>query len=281
MLGKRILAVFLCLCLAIPCIGLQLVSPMKASAAASDFVIKDFGLSVSTLAEATVDVTDFIPPTSTTLNTPLDISGYSNLGIQLDLYTAGDNGLVTLLESTSGGVSGQIELTSGGTCDVEEFGVDTAVLNFQRNKWVRQVVPLSAFGNTSSPGFDKTALDYVRVYMMSPTAYAGQRATVKICKVRLVNLDVAAPSTSEDPLGDGTFAPTAPVWEGVTFGAEYAPYSDMTVAGYNMKTYAEENAAYHGINPADPNFDWAPVFQSLVDALAAYGGGTLFIPAGE
>jgi len=280
-MAKRILAVFLCLCLMIPCIGLQLVSPMKASAAASDYVIKDFGLSISNLSEATATTTDFIPPTSTTLDTPLDISGYSNLGIQLDLYTAGDEGLVSLLESTTGGVSGQIELTSGGTCDVEEFGVDTSVLNFQRNKWVRQVVPLSAFVDTSTPGFDNTALDYVRVYMMSPTAYAGQKATVKICKVRLVNLDVAAPSTDVDPIGDGTFAPAAPVWEGVTFGAEYAPYSDMLVAGYNMKKYAEQHAAELGIYPSDPNFDWAPVFRSLMDGLQAAGGGALFIPAGE
>ncbi len=281
MLGKRILAVFLCLCLMIPCIGLQLVSPMKASAAASDYVIKDFGLSISNLSEATAATTDFIPPTSTTLDTPLDISGYSNLGIQLDLYTAGDEGLVSLLESTTGGLSGQIELTSGGTCDVEERAVDVGVLNFQRNRWVRQVVPLSSFYDTSDPGLDTTALDYVRVYALSPTAYAGQKATVKICKVRLVNLDVAAPSTAEDPIGDGTFAPEAPVWEAVTFGAEYAPYSDMLVAGYNMKEYAEQHAAELGINPSDPNFDWTPVFRSLMDGLQMAGGGTLFIPAGE
>jgi len=264
----------------IPCIGLQLVSPITASAD-SAYIIADFGLSVSGTWEVSATSGDFLPATHVTLSQPLDISGYSNLGVQLDLYTAGDDGLVSLLESTSGGVNGQIELTSSGTCDVEERGIETAALNFQRNKWVRQVIPMSSFVDTSNPGLDTTALDYVRVYMLNPTAYVGQKATVKICKVRLVNLDVAAPSTDVDPIGDGSFAPEAPQWKGVTFGAEYLPYSDALVAGYNMKEYAEQHAAELGINPSDPNFDWAPVFRSMLDGLSAAGGGTLFIPAGE
>ncbi len=159
--------------------------------------------------------------------------------------------------------------------------MDTGVLNFEEGQWIRQQIPLSSFIHTSNPGADLTNISYFRIYLLSPNieSLVGQEALVKICNIRLIN--TAEGSDTGDRVGDGSFLADAPVWTPVTFGSEYAAYSDPLVAGYNMKAYAEAHAAQFGYTAGDANFDWAPVFKTLMDGLDHVGGGALFIPAGE
>ena len=277
---KRILSIVLCVCLSVLCIGVQRVSPVAvAEGTVSDtYILEEIPCTVTGTkiagggAVMESGVSCLFAPS-------LDFTqmGYNEgtLALQMDIYTAGDNGLVTALEN--GRVGGQIELTSGGTCDVEEIYADTTRLRFKRDTWVRQILPLSVFVPLGGGTFDPTAVNFFRIYLAQPydTSLYGQKATIKIVNIRLVNTAVAAPSIAEDPVGDGTFRPEAPEWKPVTYGEGYD--TAAVAAGYNLKDYA----LTHGLFPNTPDFDWTPVFTSLVDGLQETGGGVLFIPAGE
>ncbi len=280
---KRIVSLFLCMCLLIPCIGVQLVLPKAQAAPSSQYVLAELPCTI--VGEKTAGLGVVMDGgMSCVFDPPLDFTqmGYNTgtLALQVDLYTAGDNGLVTALEH--GQVGGQFEFTSSGTCDVEELYADTNCLRFKRNTWVRQVVPLSSFAQFGETPFDPTRVDYFRVYYAQPynKELYGQKAVIKICKIRLVNTAATPPSTAEDPIGDGTFVPETPQWQPISYGEGYDT-SGAVAAGYNLREYAKTHAASLGLKWEQPDFDWAPVFNSLVDGLQLVGGGTLFVPAGE
>ena len=204
MLAKRLLALCLCLCLMVPAIGLQLVSPavITATAASSQgsYIVTEFGCVLNGLYHANSGSV-LVPGVGYQLADPLDLTqyGYSTdaakntLALQVDMYVSGDDGLVSLLER--GGVAGQVEITSSGTCDQQERFASTGALTFQRDMWVRRVLPLSSFTGTSgSEAFDPTAFNYFRLYFAEPSASVnGQKAIIKMCNFRLVNTAVQAP----------------------------------------------------------------------------------------
>ena len=288
MLAKRCLALCLCLCLMIPAIGLQLVSPAAVTAAAAsegDYIVMEFACAVNHLVIANAN-SNLMGGVGYRLEEPLDLTqhGYSTnasqntLALQFDMYVSGDSGLVEALEN--GHVGGQIEITSSGTCDQQEANTGTGHLTFQHDTWVRRTLPLSAFtGKTGSEVFDPTAFNYFRIYYAAPAASLnGQQATMKICNIRLVNTAYQAPSTVDDPIGDGTFAPEAPQWKAVEFG-DGMDDSTPLVAGYNLAEYVKEN----NVDLLDRygRVDYAPVVNSLLEGLEAAGGGTLYIPSGH
>ncbi len=288
MLIKRLLALLLCLCLTVPAIGLQLVSPTAITAAAATqtaYIVAEFGCAVNGVFVAD-EGSSLVSGAAYQLAEPLDLTkhGYSTdsaqntLALQVDMYVSGDNGLVSLLES--GNMAGQIEITSSGTCDQQERFTGVGHLHFQRDTWVRRTLPLSSFtGTTGNVAFDPTAFNYFRIYYAAPNASVnGQKATIKMCNIRLVNTAVQAPSVEDDPIGDGTFAPEAPQWKAVEF-SEGMDDSTPLVAGYNLAEYVEK----HNVDLIDRkgNVDYAPVVNSLLEGLSMAGGGTLFIPAGR
>ncbi len=275
---KRILAVFLCLCLLIPAMGLSFGQtalaelpyeiaplPLKVSGRfACGGLLFSFGN-----AFEPVDLTPY----------GVDVTGgeaipAGRVGISMDVYISGDAAMVSKV--CSGGCDGQIELSSGGACDVGERCGGPNLIKWQPDAWRRCVIDISQLGAhtdiTGEKPFDSSAVNFFRVYMNSPAGLSGVAATMKIRNVKLVNLKATAPSLTEDPLGDGTFEPEAPVWKHYPVADGYCD-DDIIVAGYNAVDYVKE----HDIKVAD----WSAVINSLANGLATAGGGALFLPAGE
>jgi hypothetical protein len=90
---------------------------------------------------------------SKTLDTPIDVSGMENLYFRVYV----DN-----VDNLTAANNGQLELTSGGTCDVEESNINPLDLDW-KNGWNEFVVPISDFVGSC----DLTRLNYVRLYMFT------------------------------------------------------------------------------------------------------------------
>lgn len=87
------------------------------------------------------------------LDEPIDISGMDNLYFRMYIDSA-DN-----IFSKS---NGQLELTSGGTCDVEESNINPVTLDWV-DGWNEFVIPISDFVGDC----DFTRFNYVRLYMFT------------------------------------------------------------------------------------------------------------------
>ena len=88
-----------------------------------------------------------------TLDTPMDISGMENLYFRMYLDSA---------DNVMAAANGQLELTSGGTCDVEESTVNPIDLEW-KSGWNEFVVPIADFAGAC----DLTRFNYVRLYMFT------------------------------------------------------------------------------------------------------------------
>ncbi len=210
----------------------------------------------------------------------IDLTGYGypqtgvieagKLGLQLDYYVEGGPNTTAILEG--GTLGGQIEISSSGTCDVEELGMNPTRLKGKNGEWVRLILDLAWFTTPMGGSFDPTGFDYFRMYLSVPKDYPDERVEMRVCNLRLV--DLTKPLTEEEApsIGNGTFTPEAPVFKVQPQWAGYVT-DTAVVAGYNLKSYAEQ----HDLMPVK---DWTPVIQSLAYGLSKQGGGMLYIPAG-
>ena len=282
---KRLLAVFLCLCLMLPTMGLSF--GQTAYASSNGYLAVDLNYSLNGVC--TVDNYAQLFVQETKFSTPIDLTalaGYrtlkdNDLALRLDIFVSGEKEDTDVLLGVSG-VGGQIELTSGGTCDKEEIATPNAMALYnamELNKWNRVEIPLSAFTYTVG-SFDPTRLNYFRMYFMyadrDKKKVLGRSMTVKICNTYIVDNSQETPVN--DPLGDGTFMPEDPTWEAVTVGEGFNR-DEPLVAGYNLQEYVEKHPEL--LNKNGEVGDYAPIIQSLCEGLNAAGGGTLFIPAGR
>ncbi|MBO5798157.1 MAG: hypothetical protein J6R77_07440 [Clostridia bacterium] len=259
---KRIVAILLCLCLMIPTMGLSLGRTVSAD---GGYVLKDLGYKIAGLQTAGSNGSLIAQPLVFSEAVDFDALGYSagTLGLQVDLFASGN---FEMLKASIG----QIEFTSCGYSDAEEIDYSINNLKWEEDKWVRQVIPLSAFsGYGTRPEFNFKAVNYMRMYFVGVDKYAGEQVVMKICNVRLVDMSKTAPSVEEDPIGDGSFIPPEADWKQVTIGDAYEN-DEVIVAGYNLGDYVSEDVK-----------DYTPIIQSLLDGLELAGGGTLFIPAGR
>lgn len=87
------------------------------------------------------------------LDEPVDASGMENLYLRIYL----DNP-----DNVFAANNGQLELTSSGTCDVEESNINPFVLDWKAG-WNEFVIPLADFVGDC----DMTRLNYVRLYMFT------------------------------------------------------------------------------------------------------------------
>ncbi len=275
---KRLLAILLSLCLLIPSVGLTF--GQTVSAAGSDYVIAEIPYKVSGAYKGgsgslfsigtKFDPVDLTPYGITATGAAAIPSG--KVALCMDVYIAGDPlGIKSL---TNGTWSGQLEITSGGTCDVGERHMSIAGIGWTANEWHRCVIDLSQFITHTDDGgkspFDPSKINYFRAYAL---ASSGEYTiSLKIRNVKFVDLTAEPLSEEEDPLGDGSFVPDAPVWKHYPVADGYYD-EDTIVAGYNAADYVKE----HHLTVTD----WAPIFNSLIEGLATAGGGELFIPAGE
>lgn len=203
--------------------------------------------SVSSKMETPIDLTAWGYPVEGVIETGV-------LGLQFDYYIAGGSAVVTQLEN--GQLSGQIEITSSGTCDVEERGMSPHYLKGKAGEWSRVVLDLGWFTSSAGGTFDPAHFNYLRMYFSLQTDHPDARYTIKVCNARLV--DLTQPLAEEEtPLpGDGTFAADAPQFAAVSRDPAFVT-DTAVVAGYNLKEYA----ATHGMGDVA---DWSPIIQSLL-----------------
>ncbi len=231
------------------------------------YIIADLGYKMSSNYASFTKASNFPPIDLTQYGYPTTgVIEPGKLGLQFDLYLSGEDEVTA--KFLAGQLDGQIEITSSGTCDKQEFSLRTPNLKFVANDWTRQVIDLSRF-NVATGTFDPTNFNFFRIYANK----WSDPCKVKIYHVRLVDLTKRAPSLTEDPLGDGTFIPDPPVWRQITVADGFND-DGVVVAGYDLAEYAAD----HDMTEVT---DWAPIIQSLLDGLYTAGGGTLFIPAGH
>ena len=259
---KKVLAILLSVCLLLPTL-------LAGVSAAAETGYELYRLDYKITGLRTAGSNGTLITQSMTFAEPLNLNryGYSagTLALQLDLFTSGNFGMIE-------NASGQIEFTSSGGPDKAELSrLTKGNLQWKEGEWVRQVIPLSTFNasSTSDETFDPTKVNFFRIYFVGVSAYAGEKITVKVCNLRLVDTSKSAPSPEEDPIGDGSFVPDPPQWRQITV-ADGFDNTEVVVAGYNLADYV-----------SDKREDYAPVIQSLVEGLELAGGGTLFIPAGH
>ncbi len=275
---KQFLSVLLCICLLLPVLGMA----APAASAGGEYVIAEIPFKVS--GKRTVGGGDFL--NNAVKFDPIDLTPYGypengttvsrgKIGLSMDLFISGDEELVSAILGKKNG--GQLEITSSGVCDIQEKNNAVGdVVKWAKDSWTRCVIDLADMGwdcpYDGSNKLNPKNINFMRLYMNKLDAYVGQSCTVKICNVRFVNLTVAAPSLTDDPIGDGTFSPEAPDWQYMVIADGYVD-DDVIVAGYNAAEYVKA----HSLKVTD----WALVINSLLDGLSAVGGGALFLPAGE
>ena len=252
---KRVLSILLSCLFLLP---LSLLPMTVGAASDNGRVIADIDHKISTNIVVGDNKLLFNPGTAF-VDDPIDISAYNlaNVALEFDLYFKGDVSLIPQ-------ASGQIELTSGGKNDVEEISYNTKNLTYEAG-WKRYTIPLQSFG---SGDIDYSNINFFRMYVVGmPDAAVGQRYTVKLCNVRLVD---TTKGEATDEIGDGSIEPKAPVW---ALAPTKYETDDIAVMGYNLRDYLPNFES-------NPDQDVTMVIQSLMDALNEAGGGTLFIPEG-
>ncbi len=284
---KRILAMVLCLCLLIPFATTFTAGQVFAEAEKKPYILRELKgrVSVALNLDAAGENGGLLNTSPDMKFDNLDVSGengapkFSDMAIQFDTYIQGND--VFLDYMTSGKMDGQLEATSSGICDEEEIALKSGTaLQFTPGEWRRVTVPLSSFYKSNGV-FDPKTFNYVRIYLQGGGGvYSSGSGTLKIVNWCIVDLSVPVderPTTLERPLGDGTFRADPPVFKKVQLAAGYDNRVDV-YAGYNMKEYLAAHTEID-VGTGDKK-DYAPVINSLLEGLAAVGGGALFIPAG-
>lgn len=93
--------------------------------------------------------------------------------------------------------SGQLELTSGGTCDVEEISTSISTLNWRSGKH-EYAINLSSLSGT----IDYASINYMRIYLIIGEGNTTDELRIKINNVRLVDA-TNQKSTLPTLFGDG------------------------------------------------------------------------------
>ncbi|MBO5796845.1 MAG: hypothetical protein J6R77_00670 [Clostridia bacterium] len=253
---KKVLALLLCLLFLVPTAALP---TFVASADIEGRVIQEF--TIKGAASKTLTGDGYVCAPSSYLKEAVDLSGYAlnDLAFELDLYLEGD---LTAFQSN---INAWLELTSSGKADDQEINWDIGKLTWQSDKWFRLTLKLSEAGKGSSTAIDLSKVNYARMYVYSAGG-VNQQYTFKYCNFRLVDLSKGAEGT--DPIGDGTFKVNPPEWELVD--TEY-PTTEAIIAGYNLGDYIQPNSGV----------DATGALQTLLNAMGANGGGTVFVPAGR
>ena len=281
---KRLLAVVLCVCLLIPfasMAGLQVVAE-ETEETEHPYILQKIGLRF--LNNLTLTNAGIFVSRGVTFD-PIDIKNdYDNdldrIAVQLDTYVDGDEKFIAYM--TSGLMQGQFEVSSSGKCDVEERGLDSGrALTFTPGEWLRVTIPLSQFNTKTGGEFNPENFNYFRIYMAEKAGVdlIGGKGTLKLCNICIVDTAQEPPSEKELPIGDGTFRTEPPVYRKMEIGAAYEQ-TEAVFAGYNLKEYIATHPDVRLYNE-DGEKDYTPVITSLLQGLAAAGGGALFIPAGE
>ena len=155
---KRVLSAILCLCLLLPFVsmaGVQVVAEEETN----PYLLRDLGMQF--LHNLTLNKAGIFVSRGTKIE-PLDIQNQydddlDRIAIQMDTYISGDEKFIDYM--MGGFLQGQIEVTSGGTCDVEERGVTCgAAFKFTPNEWARITIPLSIFTTKTGGELNTAAL---------------------------------------------------------------------------------------------------------------------------
>ncbi|MBE6758173.1 MAG: hypothetical protein E7552_06475, partial [Ruminococcaceae bacterium] len=127
---------------------------------------------------------------------PVDLTAYGypatglpaagKLALQFDVYLDGTSALATAF--AEGKISGQIEMTSSGACDVEERGRSFNGISWTKGMWYRCQIDLASFGGTTGGDLDPTAFNYLRIYINGLADYVGQNVTIKLKNAAIVDL---------------------------------------------------------------------------------------------
>ncbi len=210
---KRLLSLFLCLCIMLPFAGPCFVQ----AAAENGYVLAELYYDLDgtyTVTEAgdlfsvgigldAIDLTKFGYGTPDQTKAAVEIAA-GKLGVQFDLFIDGDDALVNEINSK---IHGQVELTSGGTNDNQELTGESNILKWKNGQWNRCVADLTMFSkrqdkNSLKYDFNPANINYFRMYINAfSSEFVGKSATVKVTAVRIVDLTKEAPSEEEDPLG--------------------------------------------------------------------------------
>ncbi len=182
---------------------------------------------------------------------PIDISGMKYL--EFDLYLPSVKNLSKITENS------QFEITSSGTCDVEEFswsGTSNGILRGQKLEegWNHVKVRL-----TSMPGVNPKAVNYIRWYWAAPAS------TIDGCKMANLRFTVDG---SIDPPVIGKMAGTGFIVDTVY------PTEDIVVATVDI-TKAPYNADPTG------KTDVTKILNKALGDVSVAGGGTVWMPAGK
>ncbi len=265
------------------------ISPVRAEEAGGNYIIKELPMKLST--SGTLLAGEEFGSAAATFDAPIDLTQYgyledsSKLAIQMDVYVGGDDDFTYAF--TDGDLWGELEITSSGQVDHSERWQRPSCIDFVKNEWARVTVPFSAFqyetlaGNSHS--FDPANFNCLRLYIQGPPdgSADNSQGTAKVCNVCIVDLRVPEserPTVEERPLGDGTFVPDPPVWQTMPVTEGYGD-GVQVIGGYNLQDYVETHRGLPLIDK-EGNTDYSLVIQSLLNGLAAAGGGALFIPRG-
>lgn len=251
---KRALAIILSLLLMLP---LSAMPTLVATADAEGRVLQEIPLKGT--VSKTLSGNGYVCAPFTSFAS-LDLSGYdyADLAVEIDLYLEGD------VAAFKSGINAYLEVTSSGTCDQSEINWNLAGIEWQADSWFRTTLKFSAASQGSTDPIDLKQVNYARMYIYAP---GGDRKayTFKYCNFRIVDLSKGAVGT--DLIGDGSFKVAAPEWELVNTTYDT---TEAVIAGYNLGDYLEPNT----------DRDATATLQTLLDAMGAAGGGTVFVPAG-
>ena len=84
-------------------------------------------------------------------------------------------------------LSGQIELTSGGTCDIGEKSWNVGLIN--QDGWNELYLPLQDGISTGTPPFNSAAVNYIRMYNESGSEMTLYIDDIYICNIRGAKYD--------------------------------------------------------------------------------------------
>ena len=249
---RRWLSVVACLCLLFGYGALPMAAPAGAE---SGYVLAELDYRIYDVY--TVNADGFLIARGIGLDPAVDITAlgcaYEDIGLQIDYCAVGNVDMLASCES-------QIELTSSGGSDQQEISTPgQTILQFSAGEWKRSVMKISLFGRSGTEAFRPENLNFMRIYFVGLRNYIGQSVTLKIGKVRLVNVAKQAPSYEEDPLGFdasegyllkelnyGLSGMKTVSSDGYLFGesVRFDPALDFAAMGYNAGTLALQIDTY-------------------------------------